>query len=263
MIKRFENVIDKNIENIINDNMLQYSGYIITDRALPDLRDGLKPVYRKILITMNNMKAFNFTKSANIEGQVMRIHPHGGSYGTMVGLVQKDNNLTPLIDGKGNFGQYTSRDLAPSAPRYSEAKLSEISKDMFNDLNKDIVKWIPNYDGTMMMPEVLPTKFPMILHIAQEGIAVGMSNRMPSFSINDICNNITKYLLNGERNCLTPDFATGGNIINDPEQFTKINEAGHGSVRLRAKATIVNNDILITEIPYGTTREKIIESIEE
>jgi len=253
----------KNIQNIIKDNSLRYGKYIITNRALPDLRDGLKPVHRRILYTMNLMKATNFTKSQNIEGNVMRFHPHGGSYGSMVGMVQTDNNLTPLLIGKGNFAQHTSRDLQPGAQRYTECKLSDISKDMLQDLNKKMVEFIPNFDGTEMIPEVLPTKFPSVLHYAQEGIAYGMSSRTPSFNLIELNEAIIKKIETGEETLLIPDFATGGSIINQEEVFKKINFEGTGTIRLRAKATINNNIISITEIPYSTTRENIIEKIIE
>ncbi|RFP77521.1 DNA topoisomerase, partial [Bacillus subtilis KCTC 1028 = ATCC 6051a] len=147
---------NKNIEQIIENNMMEYSAYILLDRALPDLRDGLKPVHRRILYSMYLQKAFKFTKSANVAGQVMKLHPHGSSYGSMVGMVQKDRHIIPMLEGKGNFGQYTSRDLMPAADRYSEVKLSEISIDMMQNFDKNVVDFIDNYDGTMKMPEVLP-----------------------------------------------------------------------------------------------------------
>lgn len=251
----------KNVQNVIHDNMMAYSQYIITNRALPDLRDGMKPVYRRILTTMNTMKITNLTKSQNVEGQVMKIHPHGSSYPTIVGMVQSDNNITPLITGKGSFGQHTSRDLQPAAQRYTEIKLSDISKDIFKDLDKQMVDFIPNYDGTIMIPEVLPVKFPSVLHYAQSGIAVGMSCNLPSFNLLEINEATKNYILTGEHTLLIPDFATGGQIIANEEAFKQINESGTGTVRLRAKATIHGNVISIKEIPYTTTREAIIDSI--
>lgn len=255
------NIELKNIQDIIKDNSLNYGSYTIRNRALPDIRDGLKPVHRRIVWTMNEMKATSFTKSANIEGNVMKYHPHAGSYPTMVGMVQTDNNLTPLIVGKGNFAQYTSKDLQPGAARYTEAKLSEIAKDMLKDLDKDIVNFIPNYDGTRVIPEVLPVKFPSILHYAQEGIAYGMSCKIPSFNLVELNESAIKFLKNGEKTLLVPDFATGGNIIYNDEILEKINYEGKGSIRMRAKLSIDKNVISITEIPYGTTRESIIDKI--
>lgn len=251
----------KNIQNIIHDNMMSYAQYVITDRALPDIRDGMKPVYRRILFTMNKMNATNFTKSANVSGQVMKVHPHGDTYPTIVGMVQKDTNITPFITGKGSFGQHTSRELQPAAARYTEIKLSEISKDMFKDIDKEIVKFIPNYDGTIMMPEVLPVKFPAVLHYAQSGIAVGMSSTLPSFNLKEINDATINYIKTGKHTLLVPDFATGGEVIINNEAFKQINERGTGTIRLRAKAHIVGNEIIIEEIPYTTTREAIIDAI--
>lgn len=254
-------IIDENVDKIVKEGMLSYGNYIITNRALPSLEDGLKPVYRRILYTMHKMGATKFTKSQNVEGACMKFHPHGGSYPTIVGMVQKDNNLTPLIEGKGNFAQHTSRDLQAGAGRYTEVKLSEISKDIFKGLNKNVVNWIPNYDDTDEIPEFLPVKFPNILHIAQEGIALGMSNKMPSFNINDICKATIEYIESGNKVILIPDFATGGKIIKDDIMFNKINSEGRGTIRIRGKAEIIGNTISITEIPYSTTREAIIEKI--
>ena len=191
--------INKQVENIIEDNMMDYSSYVLQHRCLPDLRDGLKPVYRRILYTMQIQKATKFTKSANMEGAVMKLHPHGSSYGTMVGMVQKDRHVMPFLVGKGNFGQYTSRDLSPAASRYSEVKLADISIDMMKDLDKNFVDFIDNYDGTMRMPEVLPTKFPAILAYAQSGIGVGFSSNTPSFNIREICDATINYLGSGEK----------------------------------------------------------------
>lgn len=253
----------KNIEQIIQENMMGYASYVLLDRCLPDLRDGLKPVHRRILYTMFMEKAFKFTKSANVSGAVMRLHPHGDSYLTMVGMVQKDKQLIPLLEGKGNFGQHTSRDLAPAASRYSEVKLSDISIDMMQDFDKNIVDFVGNYDGTMKMPEVLPVKFPAILVYAQSGIGVGFSSSTPSFNLSELCDAIIKYLNTGKKTTLVPDFATGGYIIKEPEIFEKINFEGIGTVKIRGKAEIEGNEILITEIPYSTTREAIIDKIVE
>lgn len=256
-------IINKMVQNVINENMMEYSSYVIKQRALPDLRDGMKPVYRRILWTMNKMGATKFTKSQNVSGQVMKYHPHGDSYPTIVGLVQEDNNLTPFINGKGSFGQRTSSELQPAAARYTEVKLSDIAVDVLKETNKDVVEFIPNYDGTEIMPEILPVKFPSILHIPQSGIAVGMSCNIPSFNLIELNDATIKYIKTGETSLLIPDFPTGGKVMANEEMFKKINETGQGSIRLRAKATVDKNVISITEIPYSTTREKIIDKIIE
>ena len=251
----------KNVQNIIHDNMMSYSNYVITNRALPDIRDGLKPSYRRILVTMDKMNITAFTKSQNVSGQTMKIHPHGDCYPTIVGMVQPDNNITPWIKGKGSFGQHTSKELQAAAPRYTEICLSNMSKDIFKDINKSMVEFIPNYDGTIMMPEVLPVKYPSILHYAQSGIAVGMSCNLPSHNLKEI-NDATKYyVLTGSHGIIIPDFATGGEIVDNPEIFRQICEEGTGTIRLRAKSEIIGNVISIKEIPYTTTREAIIEQI--
>ncbi|CAF1775828.1 DNA gyrase/topoisomerase IV subunit A [Bacillus subtilis] len=254
---------NKNIEQIIENNMMEYSAYILLDRALPDLRDGLKPVHRRILYSMYLQKAFKFTKSANVAGQVMKLHPHGSSYGSMVGMVQKDRHIIPMLEGKGNFGQYTSRDLMPAADRYSEVKLSEISIDMMQNFDKNVVDFIDNYDGTMKMPEVLPVKFPSILAYSNSGIGVGFSSSIPSFNLKELTEAIVKYIETGEKTVLVPDFATGGLIVKEDNVFRQLNEEGRGTVKIRGKAEIVKNEIHITEIPYSTTREAIIEKIVE
>lgn len=243
--------------------MMEYSAYILLDRALPDLRDGLKPVHRRILYSMYLQKAFKFTKSANVAGQVMKLHPHGSSYGSMVGMVQKDRHIIPMLEGKGNFGQYTSRDLMPAADRYSEVKLSEISIDMMQNFDKNVVDFIDNYDGTMKMPEVLPVKFPSILAYSNSGIGVGFSSSIPSFNLKELTEAIVKYIETGEKTVLVPDFATGGLIVKEDNVFRQLNEEGRGTVKIRGKAEIVKNEIHITEIPYSTTREAIIEKIVE
>src|SRR5699024_1229716 len=213
--------------------------------------------------SMLEQNATKFTKSANIAGAVMRLHPHGSSYGTMVSMVQTDKQLHPMLEGKGNFGQHTARDLAPAADRYSEVRLSKISLDMMKDFNKNIVNFIPNYDGSMMMPEVLPVKFPAILAYSQSGIGVGFSSSTMSFNLKELSKAIIKYLETNEKTILAPDFPTGRTIIKDEETFKQINEQGKGTVRIRGKAEIAGNEILITEIPYSTTREAIIERIEK
>ena len=253
----------RNIESFIQDGMMEYSGYILLNRCIPDLRDSCKPVIRRILFTMLREKAFKFTKSASISGKVMAIHPHGSCYPAIVGMVQTDNQLTPWLVGKGNFAQHTSRDLQPSADRYSEVKLGEYATEVLKDLNSKSVKWIPNFDGTIMMPEVLPVKFPMILNYCQSGIGVGMASNIPSFNMKEIAEAIDKYINTGIKTNLIPDFATKGRIINNGNIINKINTEGVGSVYLLATYKIEDNVILIDSIPYSTTREAIIDKIIE
>lgn len=253
---------DKDLEYIIRDNMGQYSTYVLLSRAIPDFRDGLKPSYRRALWAMREMKATRFTKSANIAGEVMRYHPHGSTYPTMVGMAQKDAQLNPFIIGKGNFGQHAS-ELAFASDRYTEMKLSDISIDMMADVKKDGVDFVSNYDGTRTMPEVFPVKYPTILAYAQSGIGVGFSSSIPSFNTTELCEAIIKRIEDNEKTMLVPDFGTGAYIINDPDVIKSINENGSGSINQRAKVELdkEHREIIIKEIPYGTTKEKIIERI--
>jgi DNA gyrase subunit A len=254
-------VTDITAKDIIQDNMMDYGAYVILQRAIPDLRDGLKPVHRRILYTLHLEKATKFTKSANIEGAVMKIHPHGSSYGTMVNMAQKDRQSLLFINGKGNFGQATSRDLAPAAARYTEVKLSDFGIEMMSGLNKNLVNFVPNYDGTSMVPEVLPVRFPVILTQASSGVAYGMASSIPSFNAVELSNAMIKFIREGKKVLLIPDFATKGFIVNNPDIFKKINLEGSGSVQVRGKAEIDGSSILITEIPHTTTREAIIDKI--
>lgn len=252
---------NKNIEHIIQDGMMNYSAYILLSRAIPNLEDGLKPVHRRILYTMYRQNAVNFTKSAHVSGETMKIHAHGDTYGTIVGMVQNDRHLVPMLKGKGNFGMYTSRELQPAASRYTEIKLSGIAKDMMKDFDKNVVDFVDNYDGTIRMPEVLPVKYPSILTYAQSGIGVGFSSSTASYNISEVIDATIKYINTREHTILVPDFATGGTILKDEETFKKINLEGTGSIQIRGKINFDGNDLVITEIPYTTTREAIIEKI--
>lgn len=248
------------LEEIVTKKMGEYSTYVLLSRAIPDIRDGLKPSYRRILWTMNEMKATRFTKSANIAGEVMRYHPHGSTYPTMVGMAQKDAQLNPYLVGKGNFGNHAS-ELAYASDRYTELKLSDISIDMIKDSKKDGVRMIDNYDSTRKIPEVFPVKYPSVLAYAQSGIGVGFSSSIPSFNITELCEATIKYIEDGKKTMLIPDFGTRGYVIKDKELIKGINESGRGSIKQRAKAVIEGKEIVITEIPYGTTKEKIIDKI--
>lgn len=251
----------KNLVNILKDNIAEYSGYIITDRVLPNVEDGLKPSQLRILWTMNVTKATKLTKCGNVTGNVFKYHPHGNTYSTLVNMTQKDKQNIPYIVGKGNFGQHTSRDLQCAAERYTECKLSDLSIEMLDGVKGNTVEFVDNYDGTLKIPRYLPTKFPSVLAFANSGIALGMSSSIPSFNISELCNATIKYLQTGEKELLYPDFATGGYIIKDESTFKDICENGKGSIRLRGKCEIDGNSILIKEIPYTTTREAIIDKI--
>lgn len=254
-------MLEQSLDKILTSNMMGYSKYVIKNRAIPDVRDGLKPAARNILITMNNMKLNGFTKSQNVAGQVMQIHPHGDCYDTIVGMVQTDNNLTPLIDGKGSFAQHTSKSLQPAAARYTEVQLSKIAKTMFDEIDSGVVDYVPTYDDKSEIPAVLPSKFPSILHYCQSGIAVGMNSSIPSYNLVELNNCVIKYLQHGKIDVLIPDFATGGFIDNNVDALQKIHELGEGSIKIRGTVEKGKNLLRITEIPHTTTREAVMESI--
>lgn len=253
----------RTIGSFIQDGMMEYSGYVLLNRCIPDLRDSCKPVVRRILFTMNREKATKFTKSATIAGKVMAVHPHSTSYPTIVGMVQTDTQILPWLTGKGNFAQHTSRDLQAGAERYTEVKLSEYATEVLKDLGSKCVNWIPNYDGTIMMPEVLPVKFPMILNYCQSGIGVGMASNIPSFNMIEIAESYKKYIETGIKTDLIPDFATGGVILDSKKDIELINKTGKGSVILRGTYKFEDNTILINSIPFTTTREAIIDKVIE
>lgn len=255
-------IAEKRLQHIVTDNMGQYSTYVLLSRAIPDFRDGLKPSYRRILWAMQEIKATRFTKSFNVAGAVMLYHPHGSTYPTMVGMAQKDSQLNPMLIGKGNFGQHAS-ELAFGAERYTEIKLAPIGIDMMADVKKDGVDFVDNYDGTRKIPEVFPVKYPTILAYAQSGIGVGFSSSIPSFNTTELCEAIIKRIEDNEETLLIPDFGTGAYIINDPDVVKSINENGSGSINQRAKVEFDKDsrEIIVKEIPYGTTKEKIIERI--
>lgn len=254
-------IISKPIDKIIQENMAAYGTYVICHRALPMLEDGMKPVYRRILFTMLREQAFLFKKSQNIDGSTLLIHPHGSVYGTMVNMVQKERNQLPLIIGKGNFGSFLSNSIEPAAPRYTEVKLSSLATEILKDTKEHIVGFIPSYDGTIQVPKVLATKIPLVLLNANSGIAVGMSSSLGSFNINEVCDGIIKFLEQKEKTILIPDFATGGLIENNQQIFENINNVGIGSINLRAKYEIEDNNIIITELPYGVKKENVVSKI--
>lgn len=257
--------INKKIEDIIQDNSMSFSQYVIKHRALPDLYSGMKPIHLKILWSMFENKTFNFTKSANVSGKVMVYSPHGDCYETIVNMVQKDRHIYNLIEGQGNWGSSCSTELQFAASRYTETKLSLLGIDCMQGISKNMVEMINNYDNTQKMPKYLPTRLPLILCMASNGIAVGMANNSPSFNLEEVCNATISFIKGEEIPMLIPDFATGGYIIKEDSIIENINLNGIGSLKLRAKYEIEDNTILIKEIPYGTkiSVESIIDKIIE
>lgn len=254
-------IINLQLEDIIEDNMGNYSQYVLLSRAIPSIEDGLKPVHRRILYTMHKNKIYGLTKSMRVEGAVTTYHPHGGSYPAMVGMTQTDTQFNQPITGKGNFAQHTSRDIQAGAPRYTEVKLSEFGKYLLADVDRKGVSFIPNYDGTETMPEFLPIKFPNLLTQNSKGIGVGMASNIYSFNLEELCDAMEKYIRTGEKTLLYPDLPTGGYIVKDDEAMESIQNTGRGAFTIVGKAEIDGNNIIISEIPFDTTREVIIEAI--
>lgn len=257
----------------LETNYMPYAMSVIISRAIPEI-DGLKPAHRKLLYTMYKMGLLTgkMIKSANIVGQTMQLNPHGDAaiYETMVRLTRGNEALLhPLVESQGNFGKQYSRDMAYAASRYTEAKLEPICNELFADINKNTVKFIDNYDGTMQEPTLLPTTFPHILVNPNQGIAVGMASNICSFNLKEVCDATIAYIKDEKCDISefmpAPDFSMGAQLIYDKEEMDKIYETGRGSFKLRAKYSFdaKNNCIEITEIPYTTTSEVIIAKIME
>lgn len=266
-----QNQTEQPITRTIEENYMPYTMSVIVSRAIPEI-DGFKPSHRKLLYTMYKMGLLTGakTKSANIVGQTMRLNPHGDMaiYETMVRLTRgHDALILPLVDSKGNFGKHYSRDMAFAAPRYTEAKLDPVCSEIFADIDKDVVDFVDNYDGTMKEPTLLPTTFPNILVNPNQGIAVGMASTICSFNLNEICETTIELIKNPDHNIMltltAPDFTTGGFLIYNREQLRRIYENGVGSFKVRAKYNFDKkaNCLEITEIPFSTTVEAIIDKI--
>lgn len=248
-------------KDFVNNSMMAYSAYVLTQRALPDFRDGQKPVQRRVLYSMKLSNTTKFTKSATVTGRVMEVHPHGDTYGTVVNLVQKDKQLIPLLEGKGSWGQFTSDSQGAAASRYTEVKLGLAAMETLKEIREKSINYVPNYDGTIMMPEVLPVTYPLVLTQASSGIGVGFASESLPFNLLEIRDVIGEYLKTGIIKTLVPDFATGGIILKDDEAFSEIMKTGRGSITIRSKVEIVGNKIIVNEIPYGVRRESIINKI--
>ncbi|MBR1779452.1 MAG: topoisomerase IV [Clostridia bacterium] len=265
--------VEQPIVSTVEQNYMPYAMSVILSRAIPEI-DGFKPSHRKLLYTMYKMGLLDKarTKSANIVGQTMKLNPHGDSaiYDTMVRLSRGyEALLHPYVDSKGNFGKFYSRDMAWAASRYTEAKLDEICTELFADIDKDTVDFVPNYDNTLMEPSLLPAKFPSILVNANTGIAVGMASSICPFNLREICNTTIELIKNPEHDIkstlIAPDFPGGGNILYNEDLLDDIYKTGRGSIKVRGKFIYDKsaNCIDISSIPPTTTTEAIIEKIIE
>ena len=268
---------ENNIVNEIETSFLEYSMSVIVSRALPDLRDGLKPVHRRILWSMYES---GYTpdkphkKSARIVGDVMgKYHPHGDSsiYEAMVRQAQDFSYRHPLVDGHGNFGNIAGAGAA--AMRYTESRLSKISLELLRDINKDTVNFIPNFDESEKEPEILPSRFPNILVNGTMGIAVGMATNIPPHNLGEVIDGCVAYIDNPEidtdglmQYIKGPDFPTGGVILGN-SGIKKAYETGRGSITIRSKATIEEKDgkhyIIVDEVPYGVNVSELKSKVAE
>ncbi|MBE6904516.1 MAG: topoisomerase IV [Ruminococcaceae bacterium] len=265
--------IEQQITRTLEENYMPYAMSVIISRAIPEI-DGFKPSHRKLLYTMYKMGLINNarTKSANVVGQTMKLNPHGDQaiYETMVRLSRGHQALLhPFVDSKGNFGKAYSRDMAYAASRYTEVKLDPICTELFADIDKDTVEFVDNYDNSMKEPTLLPTTYPNVLVNANQGIAVGMASNICSFNLSEVCKTAIEYIKNPEHiissTLIAPDFSTGGTIIMSHDTINEIYRTGRGSFKVRAKYTYdkKENCIEITEIPYTTTVEAIMDKISE
>jgi len=273
------NVRPVNIEDQMRGSYLDYAMSVIVSRALPDVRDGLKPVHRRILYAMNDMGVrpnTPYRKSARIVGEVMgKYHPHGDAsiYDAMVRMAQDFSMRYPLVDGQGNFGSVDND--PPAAMRYTEARLAKIAEEMLVDIEKETVDFMPNFDDSLQEPRVLPARLPNLLLNGSSGIAVGMATNIPPHNLGEVCDAIT-YLIENPQATIEelgkfvkgPDFPTAG-IIQGREGIRNAYATGHGKLVVRAKAHITNvsaagrRNIIVSELPYQTNKAALVENIAE
>ncbi len=259
------------ITDTLEINYMPYCMSVIMSRAIPEI-DGFKPSHRKLLYTMYKMGLLNGsrTKSANIVGSTMKLNPHGDAaiYETMVRLTRGNEALLhPYVDSKGNFGKAYSKNMQYAASRYTEAKLESFCAELFRDIDKDTVDFVPNYDNTTTEPTLFPVTFPSILVNSNMGIAVGMASNICSFNLREVCETTIALIKNPDHDVLdtllAPDFRGGGQVIYDRTKMAEVYATGRGPVRLRAKYEYdkSSNCIDIKEIPATTTCEAIIDKI--
>src|SRR5690554_1321162 len=272
-------ILTDNIEDELKQSYLDYAMSVIIGRALPDVRDGLKPVHRRVLFAMHELgndwnKAYK--KSARVVGDVIgKYHPHGDSavYDTIVRMAQDFSMRHVLVDGQGNFGSIDGDSAA--AMRYTEVRMAKLSQELLADLEKETVDWVDNYDGTERIPEVLPTKVPNLLINGSSGIAVGMATNIPPHNMNEVINAclalIDDYTLtidNLMEHITGPDFPTAG-IINGRTNIIEAYRTGRGRIYVRALHHIEHDEktgrdhIIITELQYQVNKARLIEKIAE
>ena len=271
-----EKIIPVDIEEEMKGSYIDYSMSVIVARALPDVRDGMKPVHRRVLYGMQDLGLASnraYKKSARIVGEVLgKYHPHGDSavYDSMVRMVQDFSLRYPLVDGQGNFGSVDGD--SPAAMRYTEARLSKIAEEMLRDLEKNTVEFTPNFDDTLKEPSVLPGLFPNLLCNGASGIAVGMATNIPPHNLNEVIDGCLAYIRDGDisnaqlmKHIIAPDFPTGG-IIYGYEGVKEAYTTGRGRILVRARASIETGKgdrqrIIVAELPYMVNKAALIEKI--
>ncbi|MDH7494077.1 MAG: DNA gyrase subunit A [Candidatus Saccharicenans sp.] len=265
------------LEEEMKRSYLDYALSVIIGRAIPDIKDGLKPVHRRVLYAMWETGTTHnkpYKKSARIVGDVIgKYHPHGDAavYDALVRMAQDFSMRYPLVDGQGNFGSIDGD--PPAAMRYTEVRMTRLAEELLADIEKDTVNFVPNYDESLLMPEVLPAKFPNLLVNGASGIAVGMATNIPPHNLAEVCDGLV-YLIDHPKASLDdimkfipgPDFPTGGYVFNR-QNIRQAYQEGKGVIHLRAKTTIERADkgerdrIVITEIPYGVNKARLLENI--
>ena len=266
-----QKIMQVDLEREMKKSYIDYAMSVIVGRALPDVRDGLKPVHRRILYAMHELGVTPdkpYRKCARIVGDVLgKYHPHGDSsvYGALVRLGQDFATRYPLVDGQGNFGSVDGDGAA--AMRYTEARMSKINLEMLADIDKETVDFSPNFDETLMQPNVLPSRFPNLLVNGSSGIAVGMASSICPFNLAEVCTTAAELIRDPKHDIFTtmqaPDFPGGGQIIFDRAAMEQIYKTGRGSIKVRSRYTYDKsaNCIDITQIPPTTTIEAIVEKV--
>ena len=274
-----ETILEADIVHEMRDSYMEYAMSVIVGRAIPDVRDGLKPVHRRVLFSMSEQgNDFNkpYRKSARVVGDVIgKYHPHGDTavYDTIVRLTQNFSMRYQLIDGQGNFGSVDGD--SPAAMRYTEVRMRKIAHDMLADLEKDTVDFIPNYDDSLEEPTVLPSRIPILLTNGSTGIAVGMASNIPPHNLKEVLNALLFYI--DHRNSATvqelmefipgPDFPTGGTIIGKSGIYDAYT-TGRGIIRIRAKSHFEQTKdgrdmIIVDELPFMVNKARLLEKIAE
>lgn len=266
-------IVNEQIADVLKNNYMPYAMSVIISRALPEI-DGFKPSHRKLLYMMYKRGLLSpdkeRSKSANVVGETMKLNPHGDQaiYDTLVRLTRGNEALLhPYIDSKGNFGKQYSSKMHYAAPRYTEVKLENICNELFRDIDKETIDLVPNYDNTMLEPSLLPVTFPTVLVNSNTGIAVSMASNVCPFNLEEVCETTIALMKNPGHDITStlkgPDFPGGGLMLYDEDELKKIYETGRGSIKIRSKYNYDKsaNCLEITQIPYTTTIEAIIDKI--